>query len=91
MKPASCKRPSQYVLYALRGMERIQDGRYEMQKRKLSEEEIDQLVIAEAEDLTKWEEPVAVKPTSIRLSPSIIKKAKYLAKLLKARGYSCLK
>lgn len=56
-------------------------------KRKLSEEEIDQLVIAEAEDLTKWEEPISVKPTSIRLSPSIIEKARYLAKLHKARGY----
>lgn len=51
------------------------------QKRKLTEEEIDRLVIAEANDTSKWEKPIAVKPTSIRFSPSIIEKAKYFAKL----------
>jgi len=35
-------------------------------KKKLIEEEIDKLVIAEADDMTKWEKPIAVKPTSIR-------------------------
>ena len=56
-------------------------------KRKLTEGEIDRLVVAEANDMTKWGEPVSVKPTSIRLSPSIIQKAKYLARLHKTRGY----
>ncbi|MEK6690675.1 MAG: hypothetical protein AABY78_05150 [Nitrospirota bacterium] len=56
-------------------------------KKRLAEEEIDRLIIAEADDMTKWEKPIAVKPTSIRFSPSIIEKAKYLAKVHKARGY----
>jgi len=56
-------------------------------KRKLTEGEIDRLVVAEANDMTKWGEPVSVKTTSIRLSPSIIQKAKYLARLHKTRGY----
>ena len=56
-------------------------------KRKLTEGEIDRLVVAEANDMTKWGETVSVKPTSIRLSPSIIQKAKYLARLHKTRGY----
>lgn len=56
-------------------------------KKRRTEEEIDRLVIAEADDMAKWEKPIAVKPTSIRFSPSIIEKAKYLAKLHKARGY----
>ncbi len=37
--------------------------------------------------IIKWEKPTAVKPTSIRFSPSIIEKAKRLAELHKARGY----
>ena len=56
-------------------------------KKKLTEEEIDKLVIVEADDMTRWEKPITVKPTSIRFSPSIIEKAKHLAKLHKARGY----
>ncbi len=55
--------------------------------KRLTEEEIDKLVTAEADDMTKWEKPIAVRPTSIRFSSSIIEKAKYLAKLHKARGY----
>ncbi len=56
-------------------------------KRKLSEQEKDRYVVAVAKDMTKWEKPIAVKPTSIRLSPTIIEKAKYFATLHKARGY----
>ncbi len=57
------------------------------EKKRLTEEEIDKLVIAEADDMSKWKEPISVKPTSIRFSPLVIKKAKYLAKLHRARGY----
>jgi predicted DNA-binding protein len=57
------------------------------QKRKLTEEEIDRLVIAEADDASRWGKPITVKPTSIRFSPAIIEKAKYFAKLHKTRGY----
>jgi len=61
-----------------------------MKKRKLTEENIDEIVTKEAGDLTRWEEPILVKPagvTSIRLSPETIRRAKYFAKIHKLRGY----
>ncbi len=61
-----------------------------MKKRELTEQEIDEIVISEANDISKWEEPISVKPSgaaSIRLSPDTIRKAKYFAKLDKYRGY----
>lgn len=61
-----------------------------MKKRKLTEENIDDIITKEAEDLTKWDEPTLVKSagaTSIRLSPEMVRKAKYLAKIHKFRGY----
>ena len=58
-----------------------------MKQKKMTEEEIDSIVISEADDMSKWEKPVTVKPTSIRFSPEIIEKAKYLARLHKTRGY----
>jgi len=61
-----------------------------MRKSKLTEQEIDEIVISEANDITKWEEPISVKPprvTPIRLSPDTVKTAKYFAKLHKYRGY----
>ncbi len=58
-----------------------------MKRKKVTEEEIDELVIAEANDMTKWGKPVAVRPTVIRFSTSVIEKAKYLAKLHNTRGY----
>ena len=61
-----------------------------MKKKKLSEREIDAIVTEEAEDPSKWEEPVLAKQsgvTSIRLSSETISKAKRLAKIHKSRGY----
>ena len=58
-----------------------------MKRKKLTEEEIDELVVAEANDMTKWGKPVAVRPNVIRFSTSVIEKAKYLAKLHKTSGY----
>ena len=58
-----------------------------MKRKKLTEEEIDELVVAEANDMTKWGKPVTVRPNVIRFSTSVIEKAKYLAKLHKTRGY----
>ena len=58
-----------------------------MRRKKLTEEDIDELVIAEANDMVKWGKPVAVRPTTIRFSTSVIEKAKYLAKLHNTRGY----
>ena len=43
-----------------------------MKKRELAEQEIDEIVTSEANDISKWEEPISVKPSgaaSIRLSP----------------------
>ena len=61
-----------------------------MKKRELSERDIDEIVTKEAEDPSKWEEPVLVKQsgvTSIRLSSETIRKAKRLAKIHRSRGY----
>jgi predicted DNA-binding protein len=59
-------------------------------KRKVSDRKIDEIVAKEAEDPSKWEEPVLVKQsgvTSIRLSSETIRKAKRLAKIHKSRGH----
>ena len=58
-----------------------------MKQKKMTEEEIDSIVISEADDMSKWEKPIKVKPTSIRFPPAIVEKAKYLARLHKTRGY----
>ena len=58
--------------------------------KKFREEEVDDIVIREANDLTKWEEPIRVKApqaTSIQLSPQIIQKVKFLASVHKEREY----
>ena len=44
-------------------------------KKKLTEEKIDEIVTKEADDLTRWNEPILIKTTSvtsIRLSPETI-------------------
>lgn len=56
-------------------------------KKGLTEKEIDSIVIVEADDMTKWEKPIMVKPAFIRLSPSTIARAEHLAKLHRARSY----
>jgi len=61
-----------------------------MRKKKLTEEEIDEIVISEADDITKWEEPISVKPLGtalIRLSPDMIEKARYFAKVHNYHSY----
>ena len=57
---------------------------------RITEQEIDEIVISEANDISKWEKPISVKPSgaaSIRLSPDTIRKARYFARLHKYRGY----
>ena len=56
-------------------------------KKRLTEEEIDRIIINEADDKTKRGKPITVKPVLIRFSPSIIEKAKHLAKLHRASDY----
>ena len=52
--------------------------------KRLSEEEIDEIVIAQADDDTAWEEPVSVRrtrPITIVLSPDLAVRATFLARL----------
>lgn len=62
-----------------------------MSKRQLSEEEIDELVVAQANDDQAWDAPIQVRPaahsTSIRLSSEMIQRAKFFAQLHGQRGY----
>lgn len=62
-------------------------------KRKLSQKEIDDLVIAQADDDRHWGRWAAVnpsKPVSIRLSEKTIAALKLLAKLRHEKGYQTL-
>ena len=58
---------------------------------KLSEKEIDELVIKDANDLSKWETPIEVKPgvkaTVIRLNNQLIERAKFFASLYNIQSY----
>ena len=59
-------------------------------KKTLTAEQIDEIVTKEADDLSKWEEPIQVKAPraiSLRLSPQLIQKAKFLASLHKSKDY----
>ncbi len=58
--------------------------------KKLTIEQIDEIVIKESDDLSKWEEPIEVKaPQAIllRLSPELIQKIKFLATIHKTDNY----
>lgn len=62
-----------------------------MKKKQLSEAEIDDVVVAQAEDEDAWDAPIQVRPTgystSIRLSADLIQRAKFFAQLHGQRGY----
>lgn len=61
--------------------------------KKLTEQEIDALVIAEADDDSAWEAEEFVehpKAISLRLDTSLIRKLKMLSKLHGKRGYQTL-
>jgi hypothetical protein len=58
--------------------------------RRQTEGEIDSIVTAEADDLSKWNRPVNVVPgraTALYLSPDTIKKARELVKRKRLRSY----
>ncbi|MFQ5770035.1 MAG: hypothetical protein ACE5HX_05840 [bacterium] len=58
--------------------------------KKLKDEDIDEIVIKDANDLSKWENPIQVKAPqaiSLRLSPELIQKIKILAKIHKKNNY----
>lgn len=55
-------------------------------KNQLTEEEIDELVIAQASDEDAWEEPITVErefPTNVSLSPDLAARAAFFAQLHK--------
>ncbi len=57
---------------------------------KLTEKEIDEIVIREADDDSAWGKPVKVKAISvvpISLSPELIEKAKVIARRRRMKGY----
>jgi hypothetical protein len=54
--------------------------------RRLSEDEIDEIVIAQADDAAAWEDPVLVSrdfPTAMTLSPELAARAAFFARLHK--------
>jgi hypothetical protein len=58
-------------------------------KKKLSEQAIDQIVIAQADNDAAWEKPVRVrrtKPASLSISPDLAARATFLARLHRTRN-----
>lgn len=58
--------------------------------KKLTDEQIDEMVIKEADDLSKWDEPIKVKAPqaiSLRLSAELIQKIKFMATIHKTDTY----
>ena len=61
----------------------------EVMKKKPTEEEIDRVVVAEAEDDSAWEEPIRVqknKAASLPIPAELIERASFLAKLHREKG-----
>jgi hypothetical protein len=61
----------------------------EVMKKKPSEEEIDRIVVAQAEDDSAWEEPIRVqknKAGSLSIPADLIARASFLAKLHNEKG-----
>jgi hypothetical protein len=57
-------------------------------RNRLSQKEIDTIVLAQAEDDSAWEEPVRVhreKPASLRVPAELAARAAFLAKLHRAK------
>lgn len=58
-------------------------------KKKLSEEEIDNIVISQADDDSEWEEPIHVrktKPTNLSIPANLAARAAFLAHLHREQG-----
>jgi hypothetical protein len=65
------------------------NARNKTSKKKLSQGEIDQLVVEQANDDSAWDEPVHVrqsKPSSFSLPADLASRAAFLAKLHKETG-----
>ena len=60
-----------------------------MNKKKLSEKEIDKIVISQADNDSEWEEPIHVKktrPTSLSIPAKLAARAAFLAYLHRESG-----
>ena len=60
-----------------------------MSIKKLSEQEIDRLVIAQAEDDSAWDKPIRVrkgKPASLSIPPELAARAAFLAQLHRTKN-----
>jgi len=58
-------------------------------KKKLPEQAIDQIVIAQADDDSAWEKPIQVrrtKPASLSIPPNLAARAAFLARLHRTRN-----
>jgi hypothetical protein len=58
-------------------------------RKKQSENDIDEVVVAQAEDDSAWEEPIRVrknKVASLSIPAELIEKASFLAKLHREKG-----
>lgn len=58
-------------------------------RKKLSEDEIDKVVVAQAEDDSAWEEPIRVRrdeAASLSIPAELVRRASFLTKLHKGKG-----
>ena len=64
-------------------------GTNKVMRKKLSENEIDKVVVAQAEDDLAWDEPIRVrrnKEASLSIPTELIERASFLAKLHREKG-----
>jgi hypothetical protein len=64
-------------------------GTSKVMRKKLSEDEIDKVVVAQAEDDSAWEEPIRVrkdKAASLSIPAELVERASFLAKLHREKG-----
>jgi hypothetical protein len=64
--------------------ESLQDGKFEQKKTKITEKEVDRIVVTQAYDDSAWEKPVRVrraKPASVSIPPTLAARAAFLAQV----------
>jgi hypothetical protein len=62
--------------------------------KKLTQDEIDEIVVAEADDMEKWTDPIRVKPKKVvvlHIAPKTIERARNIARRKRLKNYEvCL-
>jgi len=64
-------------------------GTSKVMRKKLSEDEVDKFVVAQAEDDSAWEEPIRVrkaKSASLSIPAELVERASFLAMLHREKG-----